>query len=322
MQDHKKAKRHLERAQELIGFGSKLAFGQLPGRNANETHQFGSLRDKFCEKHQAVIQQLYEKLEEVMNQVKDTEYRIKNTTDIKTCLETKLNLLHEVEDLKRQVGGLDRAIERHKMRASNRFGFINFCKKYENEILTLKDQINTMEQTLKGLNTDLTKTNEEIGFDHQIDKDKVEKYLKNCKKELEEKQHEKTDLEQQLESKGTELMPLNYTYMINEVIPAVKKNGMSLVIYSDEIRDQPNVVLSAVQQNGMALQFASEELKNNKVIVTNAVRQNGMALKFASERLKDDADVVFEALQNGTRNIKFASERLKKCPPPVYEAPF
>ncbi len=45
-------------------------------------------------------------------------------------------------------------------------------------------------------------------------------------------------------------------------------------------------VLEAVKDNGLMLQYASEELKSDCEIVHCAVKENGFALRYAAEELK------------------------------------
>jgi len=47
-------------------------------------------------------------------------------------------------------------------------------------------------------------------------------------------------------------------------------------------------VLEAVKQNGLALEYASKELQNDRDVVLAAVKQCGEALRYASDELKSE----------------------------------
>jgi len=64
-------------------------------------------------------------------------------------------------------------------------------------------------------------------------------------------------------------------------------------------------VLEAVKLNGLNLTHAPEKFKNNKKIVAYAVQQNGLALQFATYRLRSDRDVCLLALKNNSFAIKY-----------------
>jgi trimethylamine:corrinoid methyltransferase-like protein len=57
-------------------------------------------------------------------------------------------------------------------------------------------------------------------------------------------------------------------------------------------------VLEAVKQNGMALRFASEELRADKEIVLAAVKQSDKAFRYVSDELKADKNIVIVALNH------------------------
>ena len=57
-------------------------------------------------------------------------------------------------------------------------------------------------------------------------------------------------------------------------------------------------VLEAVKKNGMALKNASNELKSDKEIVIAALKQSEKVFPYVSEDLKADEDVVIAALSH------------------------
>lgn len=103
-----------------------------------------------------------------------------------------------------------------------------------------------------------------------------QKYLKYRKKYLE--------LQQQL---GGER---------NELIDALRLNGLLLQTVPDNLLSDIEVVITAVEQNGLALEFAPDNFKANKEVVMKALNQNGLALEFASENLRNDREIVLDAI--------------------------
>lgn len=90
---------------------------------------------------------------------------------------------------------------------------------------------------------------------------------------------------------------------------AVMKDGLSLRLASERMRNSHNVVRAAVQQNGLALEFASAKFKSSHWIVIRAVQNDGMALQFASKQLRTNRkDIVRAAVQQNGRALEFASE--------------
>jgi hypothetical protein len=57
-------------------------------------------------------------------------------------------------------------------------------------------------------------------------------------------------------------------------------------------------VLAAVKQNGLALKDASDGLKADKEVVLEAVKQSDKAFRYVSDELKTDKDVVIAALNH------------------------
>ena len=100
--------------------------------------------------------------------------------------------------------------------------------------------------------------------------------------------------------------------MKDEVLAAVKQNGLALEYASDTLKNHRQIVLAAVRQHGSALYHASETLKNNHQIVLAAVTQNGWMLEHASEKLKNDRQIVLAAVTQNGRALGHASDTLKK----------
>ncbi|MCH9690256.1 MAG: DUF4116 domain-containing protein [Gammaproteobacteria bacterium] len=116
-----------------------------------------------------------------------------------------------------------------------------------------------------------------------------------------------------------------------DVLDAVKQDGLALQYASDTFKNDRGVVAAAFTQNAEALDFASDGLKveekfivdlktsalvdmiergqlklneptllkrdkANKVVVMAAVKQDGLALQYASEELRGDPEVVKAAI--------------------------
>ena len=103
-----------------------------------------------------------------------------------------------------------------------------------------------------------------------------------------------------------------------EVLEAVREDGMKLENASEELRTDKEVVLEAVTECGWALKYASEVLRADLNIVLTAVdigesgwRKWGDALKYASEELRADKDVVLWAIESYGPALEFASDALK-----------
>ena len=56
----------------------------------------------------------------------------------------------------------------------------------------------------------------------------------------------------------------------NEVLKAIKNDGLLLEYASPELRNDREVVLTAIQNNDWALEFASDELKKDFIICGTA----------------------------------------------------
>lgn len=69
-------------------------------------------------------------------------------------------------------------------------------------------------------------------------------------------------------------------------------------------------VLEAVKRNGMALEYASEELKNDKEVVLEAVKQNDWALEYASKELRDE--IIIEKVKEAEEHQDIAVESARK----------
>ena len=76
--------------------------------------------------------------------------------------------------------------------------------------------------------------------------------------------------------------------------------------------DNKEDILTAVKQDGMALEDASARLRDDKDIVLSAVRQKGWALEYASERLKDDKEVVLTVVKQDEMAVEYASPGIQK----------
>jgi len=70
-------------------------------------------------------------------------------------------------------------------------------------------------------------------------------------------------------------------------------------------------VLYAVKNNGLALQYASKKLRNDREVVLHAVTENGYALKYASDQRKDDKEIVVTAIGINYNVLKLASIGLR-----------
>ena len=89
-------------------------------------------------------------------------------------------------------------------------------------------------------------------------------------------------------------------------------------------------LLEAVRNDGLVLEYASDTLKADREVVLEAVKISGMALVWTSDTLKDDREVVIEAVKmyvnayknstSGERSaairglLKYASKELQNDP--------
>jgi len=84
----------------------------------------------------------------------------------------------------------------------------------------------------------------------------------------------------------------------DELLIAVKKDGLALKHASDALKNDKEVVLAAVKQEGCALQYASQELKADKEVVLKAVRQTSWTIQYASPGL------YYDVCRIGTNYVK------------------
>ena len=100
-------------------------------------------------------------------------------------------------------------------------------------------------------------------------------------------------------------------YDIDDVLAAVRQNGLALKYASANLQGNYDHVLAAVRQNGLALKYASANLQGNQDIVLAAVQKNGLALEFASPELQGNQDIVLTAVQQNDDALKFALDCLQ-----------
>ena len=90
------------------------------------------------------------------------------------------------------------------------------------------------------------------------------------------------------------------TYWNNkeEVLEAVRADGMSLEHASVELRADREVVMAAVNNDSWAFQFASEEIRNDREVTEEAFyggnQNDASGLAFASEELKDNKGFIID----------------------------
>ena len=82
----------------------------------------------------------------------------------------------------------------------------------------------------------------------------------------------------------------------DQVLAAVKKQGLALKYASDRLKADPRIVETAVRQNGAALAYAPSNFRDDRTTVRAAVQQSGMALEFASPQFQKDRSIVLEAV--------------------------
>ena len=85
----------------------------------------------------------------------------------------------------------------------------------------------------------------------------------------------------------------------DQVLAAVKKQGLALKYASDRLKADPRIVETAVRQNGAALAYAPSNFRDDRTTVRAAVQQSGMALEFASPQFQKDRSIVLEAVADG-----------------------
>ena len=70
-----------------------------------------------------------------------------------------------------------------------------------------------------------------------------------------------------------------------EMLAAVKNDGLALEYASDTLKADREVVLEAVKQNGYALEYASEELQNDPELKKLAPNNSGLTEAFNEDGL-------------------------------------
>lgn len=139
----------------------------------------------------------------------------------------------------------------------------------------------------------------------------------------------------------------------NEVLKAVKENGLYIVYAASEFKKDKEILLEAIGSNSEAIRevdksflgdkefmleavkrsnsaknfridacpliYASDELKQDKEFVLEVVRQRGSALQYA-EYFKNDKDVVIEAVRKNGFALEDVDKTLKGDKDVVIEA--
>ena len=90
-----------------------------------------------------------------------------------------------------------------------------------------------------------------------------------------------------------------------QVLAAVRQNGLALQLAPENLKADREVVMAAVQQDGLALQFAPENLKADREVVMAAMRTNGYALNCASLEFQYDKEVVLAAVQQNGGALQY-----------------
>jgi len=138
-----------------------------------------------------------------------------------------------------------------------------------------------------------------------------------------------------------------------EVLEAIRQNGLNIIYASKEIKEDEEVLLEAIGNNSEAIRevnaallgnkefmlkalarsnnatnyrldanpliYASEELKHDKEFVLEVVKQNGSALRYA-DYFKKDKDIVIEAVKSNGFALEYADETLRNDKEVVLEA--
>jgi hypothetical protein len=84
-------------------------------------------------------------------------------------------------------------------------------------------------------------------------------------------------------------------------------DGMSLELFSSDLRNDPVIVLAAVTNSGDALEHASPDMQDAREVVMAALTNSGDALEHASPRLKNDRVVVVAAVTENAYSLRHAS---------------
>ena len=93
---------------------------------------------------------------------------------------------------------------------------------------------------------------------------------------------------------------------------AVKADGTSLKLFSDDLQDDRVLALIAVNSSALALRDVLPKFRKDIGIVLAAVQKNPTALQFAAAHLRRDRHIVEEAIKKDGTTLQFADEVLKK----------
>merc|ERR1711879_345492 len=85
----------------------------------------------------------------------------------------------------------------------------------------------------------------------------------------------------------------------------------SALIYSDDLRDNPEFCLQAVSKVPEALQDVTDDMRNNGPVVMAAVSRKGAMLKYASFELRENVNIVSVAVANDPSAIRYAVQSVK-----------
>lgn len=99
----------------------------------------------------------------------------------------------------------------------------------------------------------------------------------------------------------------------NEVLKAIKNDGLLLEYASPELRNDREVVLTAIQNNDWALEFASDELKKDFIICGTAClkKLNKNLMRFISPELKANKEFILGLVELDISFFNYCDKSLK-----------
>ena len=128
----------------------------------------------------------------------------------------------------------------------------------------------------------------------------------------------------------------------NDVLAAVKQDGLLLELVNKELQGHPQVIKAALEENPFAIEFVradrrdvemfmralktkltlngcvgnilvfgNEEQRAEKPLVLAAVERTGEALSYASKDLRADREIVLAAVKQDWKALRYASTNLR-----------
>jgi len=96
-----------------------------------------------------------------------------------------------------------------------------------------------------------------------------------------------------------------------EVLNAVKQDGMDLELAKEELQADKEVVIEAVSSNSDSFGYASYELQSDRDVIIAALNKDARTLLLLDDRFMEDKELVLIAIKQDSYLFKYAGDKLR-----------